>query len=62
VVAEAAERGDALGAQLVRQPGWVIRPALQHRPGRVWAGTLSEVYDSQLDELKLGKKTDKGVV
>jgi hypothetical protein len=59
VIAEAAERGDALGAQLVRQPGWVIRQALQHRPGRVWADALSQVYGPQLAELKLGKKTDK---
>jgi ParB/RepB/Spo0J family partition protein len=58
VIAEASAEGNALGAQLARDPGWLVRQALSHRPGELFAalagGTL---YEDQIAELKLGKKT-----
>ena len=58
VIAEAAAEGNALGAQLARDPGWLVRQVLSHRPGALFAalagGTL---YEDQIAELKLGKKT-----
>jgi ParB/RepB/Spo0J family partition protein len=58
VIAEAAAEGNALGAQLARDPGWLVRQALSHRPGELFValagGTL---YEDQIAELKLGKKT-----
>jgi ParB/RepB/Spo0J family partition protein len=58
VVAEAAAEGNQLGAQLARDPGWRVRQVLSHRPGELFAalagGTL---YEEQVAELKLGKKT-----
>src|SRR3954470_13593344 len=58
VLAEAAAEGNALGAQLARDPGWLVRQVLSHRPGELFAelvgGTL---YEDQVAELKLGKKT-----
>jgi hypothetical protein len=57
-IAAATEQGDAWGDQLARDPGWVVRQALAYGDGRVWAalagGTL---YEDQLTELKLGKRT-----
>ena len=50
--------GNALGAQLARDPGWLVRQVLSHRPGALFAalagGTL---YEDQIAELKPGKKT-----
>src|ERR671918_267896 len=58
VIREAAAEGNALGAQLARDPGWLVRQALSHRPGELFAalagGTL---YEDQIAELRLGKKT-----
>src|ERR671911_1536309 len=58
VIAEAAAEGNQLGAQLARDPGWLVRQVLSHRPGELFAalagGTL---YEDQIAELKLGKKT-----
>ena len=58
VIAEASAEGNPLGAQLARDPGWLVRQALSHRPGELFAalagGTL---YEDQIAELKLGKKT-----
>ena len=58
MIGEAAAEGNALGAQLARDPGWLVRQALSHRPGELFAalagGTL---YEDQIAELKLGKKT-----
>ena len=58
VIGEAAAEGNALGEQLARDPGWLVRQALSHRPGELFAalagGTL---YEDQIAELKLGKKT-----
>jgi ParB/RepB/Spo0J family partition protein len=58
VIAEASAEGNQLGAQLARDPGWLVRQALSHRPGELFAalagGTL---YEDQIAELKLGKKT-----
>ena len=58
VIGEAAAEGNQLGAQLARDPGWLVRQALSHRPGELFAalagGTL---YEDQIAELKLGKKT-----
>jgi ParB/RepB/Spo0J family partition protein len=58
VLAEAAAKGNPLGAQLARDPGWLVRQVLSHRPGAPFAelagGTL---YEDQVAELKLGKKT-----
>ena len=58
VLAEAAAEGNSLGAQLARDPGWLVRQVLSHRPGELFAelagGTL---YEDQVAELKLGKKT-----
>jgi ParB/RepB/Spo0J family partition protein len=58
VIAEAAEQGNALGQQLVRDAGWVVRQALNARPGEVFAAVAGEtLYEDQIAELKLGKKT-----
>ena len=58
VIAEASAEGNQLGAQLARDPGWLVRQVLSHRPGALFAalagGTL---YEDQVAELKLGKKT-----
>src|ERR671934_1990231 len=58
VLAEAAAEGNPLGGQLARDPGWLVRQVLSHRPGVLFAelagGTL---YEDQVAELKLGKKT-----
>jgi hypothetical protein len=58
VIGEAAAEGNALGGQLARDPGWLVRQVLSHRPGELFAalagGTL---YEDQIAELKLGKKT-----
>jgi hypothetical protein len=58
VIAEAAGEGGPLGAQLARDPGWLVRQVLSHRPGVLFAelagGTL---YEDEIAELKLGKKT-----
>src|SRR3954470_18669797 len=58
VLAEASAEGNALGAQLARDPGWLVRQVLSYRPGVLFAelagGTL---YEDQVAELKLGKKT-----
>ena len=58
VIAEASAQGNPLGEQLARDPGWLVRQALSHRPGELFAalagGTL---YEDQIAELKLGKKT-----
>ena len=58
VLAEASAEGSPLGAQLARDPGWLVRQVLSHRPGVLFAelagGTL---YEDQVAELKLGKKT-----
>jgi ParB/RepB/Spo0J family partition protein len=58
VLAEASAEGNPLGAQLARDPGWLVRQVLSHRPGVLFAelagGTL---YEDQVAELKLGKKT-----
>jgi hypothetical protein len=58
VIAEAAAEGNQLGAQLARDTGWLVRQVLSHRPGELLAelagGTL---YEDQVAELKLGKKT-----
>jgi ParB/RepB/Spo0J family partition protein len=58
VLAEAAAEGNPLGAQLARDPGWLVRQVLSHRPGVLFAalagGTL---YEDEVAELKLGKKT-----
>jgi ParB/RepB/Spo0J family partition protein len=58
VIAEAAVEGNQLGAQLARDPGWLVRQVLSHRPGELFAalagGTL---YQDQIAELKLGKET-----
>ncbi|MGH2799765.1 MAG: ParB/RepB/Spo0J family partition protein [Thermoleophilaceae bacterium] len=57
VIAEASAEGNQLGEQLARDPGWLVRQALSHRPGELFAalagGTL---YEDQIAELKLGKK------
>ena len=58
VIAEASADGNPPGAQLARDPGWLVRQVLSHRPGELFAalagGTL---YEDQIAELKLGKKT-----
>lgn len=58
VIGEASAEGSALGGQLARDPGWLVRQALSHRPGELFAavagGTLRE---DEVAELKLGKKT-----
>jgi ParB/RepB/Spo0J family partition protein len=58
VLAEASAEGNPLGAQLTRDPGWLVRQVLSHRPGELFAelagGTL---YEDEVAELKLGKKT-----
>jgi ParB/RepB/Spo0J family partition protein len=52
VIAAAAAEGNALGDQLARDPGWLVRQALSHRPGELFAalagGTL---YEDQIAEL-----------
>lgn len=57
VIGEASAEGSALGGQLARDPGWLVRQALSHRPGELFAalagGTLRE---DEVAELKLGKK------
>ena len=54
------EQGNPLGAQLVRDPGWVVRQAVGQHPDRVFAATLGgTLYLQQVDKLKLGKKTQK---
>jgi hypothetical protein len=44
VLAEAAAEGNPLGAQLARDPGWLVRQVLSHRPSVLFAelagGTL----------------------
>ena len=58
VVAEAAGQGDQLGAQLAHDPGWLVRQALQYRPGELFAALAGTVlYENDVAELKLGKKT-----
>jgi hypothetical protein len=56
LIAEASAAGNQLGAQLARDPGWLVRHVLSHRPGRLFAalagGTL---YEDQIAELRLGK-------
>jgi ParB/RepB/Spo0J family partition protein len=58
VLAESSAEGSQLSAQLARDPGWLVRQVLSHRPGVLFAelagGTL---YEDQVGELKLGKKT-----
>jgi ParB/RepB/Spo0J family partition protein len=58
VIAEDAAEGNPLGAQLARDPGWMVRQALSQRPGELFAtlagGTL---YEDHIAELKLGKKS-----
>jgi hypothetical protein len=58
LIAEASAQGNQLGEQLARDPGRLVRQALSHRPGELFAalagGTL---YEDQIAELRLGKKT-----
>jgi ParB/RepB/Spo0J family partition protein len=57
-IAEAAAEGSQLGAQLARDPGWLVRQALSHRPGVLFAALAGDtLYEDQIAELKLGKKT-----
>src|SRR3954465_11640286 len=37
VIAGAAAEGNQLGAQLARDPGWLVRQTLAHRPGELFA-------------------------
>ena len=57
VIAEAAAEGNALGEQLARDPGWLVRQALSHRPGELFAALAGTLHDDQIAELRLGKKT-----
>lgn len=58
VLSEEEQQGNPLGAQLARDPGWVVRQAVGQHPDRVFAATLSgPLYGEQVAELKLGKKT-----
>jgi ParB/RepB/Spo0J family partition protein len=59
VIAEAAAQGNQLGAQLVRDPGWLVHQVLRHRQGDLFAALVggSALYEEQIAELKLGKKT-----
>jgi len=58
VVVEAAGQGNPLGESLARDPGWVVCQALRHRPGDVFAASLTgPLYLQDVDALKLGKKT-----
>jgi ParB/RepB/Spo0J family partition protein len=58
VIAEAAEQGNPLGAQLARDPGWLVRQALSCRPGELFAELAGSVVDEEeIAALKLGKKT-----
>src|SRR3954454_12948869 len=58
VLAEAAAEGNPLGAQLARDPAWLVRQVLSHRPGVLFAELAgSTLYEDQIAELKLGKKT-----
>lgn len=58
VLSEQEQQNNPLGAQLARDPGWVVRQAVGQHADRVFAATLSgTLYLQQADELKLGKKT-----
>src|SRR4051812_22162786 len=57
VLAEAAAEGNPLGAQLARDPGWLVRQVLSHRPGELFAELAGTLYEDEVAELKLGKKT-----
>jgi ParB/RepB/Spo0J family partition protein len=58
VLAEASAEGNPLGAQLARDPGWLVRQVLSHRPGELFAELAGvTLYEDQVAELKLGKKT-----
>lgn len=58
VLAEQEQQGNPLGAQLARDPGWVVRQVIGHHPDRVFAATLrGTLYGEQVAELRLGKKT-----
>lgn len=63
VLSEQEQQGNPLGGQLVRDPGWVVRQAVGEHPDRVFAATLGgTLYLQQVDELKLGKQTQKQYV
>lgn len=58
VIAEAVEQGNPLGAQLARDPGWVVTQALRSRPRDVFAASLTgTLRPDQVAELRLGKTT-----
>jgi hypothetical protein len=58
VIAEASTEGNQLGAQLARDPGWLVRQVLSHRLGEPFAARAGGMLDEhQIAELKLGKNT-----
>jgi ParB/RepB/Spo0J family partition protein len=58
VLVEASAEGNPLGAQLARDPAWLVREVLSHRPGALFAELAGRtLYEDRIAELKLGKKT-----
>ena len=58
VIAQADADGHAIGAELARDPSWLLNRALSEHPDQVWAAYLNSTHAAQLTELRLGKKSD----
>jgi hypothetical protein len=57
VIARADGEGHAIGAELARDPSWLLNRALNEHPGQVWAAYLTSTHGERLSELRLGKKS-----